>query len=71
MKRSALGPHIERPELDRLVKEAVARFDALSPQQQRKHRRAQRKSWVVGETMMSHPEMTRQQAEELYDDVNP
>ncbi len=56
----------ERPDLDRLIKEAVAKFDALSPEQQREHRRAQRKSWVLGEMMLEHPEMTREQAEEIY-----
>lgn len=65
------GPCPARPELDRLLKEANAKFDALSPEQQRKHRRAQQKSWVIGETMLAHPEMTRERAEELYDSVNP
>jgi hypothetical protein len=32
------GPCPARPELDRLIKEANARFDALSPEQQREHR---------------------------------
>ncbi len=56
-----------RSELDRLVKEASAKFNALPPGQQDEHRRAQRKSWVVGEMMLDHPDMTRAQAAELYD----
>lgn len=56
--------------LDQLVIDAAARFNALSPEQQREHRRAQRKSWVVGETMLEHPEMSREEAERLYDSLN-
>ena len=59
----------DNPDLDRLICEAQAKFDALTPEQQREHRRAQRKSWVVGETMMAHPNMTRAEAEEIYDKV--
>lgn len=57
-------------ELEKLIKEAQAKFDALTPEQQREHRRAQRKSWVVGETMLSHPDMSREDAEKLYDSLN-
>lgn len=32
---------------------------------------AQRKSWVVGEMMLKHPEMTREEAERIYDEVAP
>ena len=53
--------------LEQLVTEAMARFKALPPDQQREHLRAQQKSWVVGEIMLDHPEMTREQAAELYD----
>ena len=56
-------------DLQELVKRAVERFDAMPVDQQREHRRAQRKSWVVGETMLSHPEMSREEAERLYDQV--
>lgn len=62
-----IAPH---PDLAQLVKDAMARFNALSPEQQREHRRAQRKSWVVGETMLEHPEMSREEAERLYDSLN-
>lgn len=61
----------ERPELDRLLREAVAAFDKLTPEQQKEHRRAQRKSWVIGEFMLAHPEATREYAERIYDEVCP
>lgn len=42
-----------RPELQKLVDDSVARFNALTPGQQEAHRDAQRKSWVRAE--MSWP----------------
>jgi hypothetical protein len=36
-------------ELKKLVAEAQARFDAMTPEQQAEHREAQRQSWVRGE----------------------
>lgn len=62
----ALGPDLPRHDLDRLIAEANARFRALAPADQLAHREAQRRSWVIGETMLEHPEMTREQAELLY-----
>lgn len=56
-------------DLSELVKQAVARFNAMPPDERREHRRQQRKSWVIGETMLSHPEMTRAEAEQLFDEV--
>jgi hypothetical protein len=58
-------------DLAQLVKDAVARFAALPPEEQRAMRRAQRKSWVVGEMMLAHPEMTREYAERIFDEVSP
>lgn len=49
----------------------MAKFDALSPEQKREHRRAQRKSWVVGEMLLEHPEMTREYAEKIYEGLPP
>ena len=60
-----------RTELLELIKRAQEKFDALSPEEQRAHRKAQRKSYVIGEMMLEHPEMTREQAEELYKRVEP
>jgi hypothetical protein len=53
--------------LARLSIEANACYNALTPEGKRKHDRLQRRSWVIGETMLEHPEMTREQAELLYD----
>ena len=58
-----------RYDLERMLIEAQNRFDAMTPEQQKAMRDAQRKSWVVGETMLEHPEMTREQAEEIYEKV--
>ncbi len=55
--------------LEDQIREAMERFRALPVDDQRKMRRAQRRSWVVGETMLSHPEMSRQEAERLFDDI--
>lgn len=55
--------------IEQLVKAAVERFNALPPEQQRAHRAAQRRSWVVGEMMLEHPEMSRAAAEALFDEV--
>lgn len=64
-----MKPGPARPELDRLIKAAAAAFDALPPEKQRAHRESQRKSWVIGEMRLEHPEMTRQEAERIYDSI--
>lgn len=63
------APCPERPDLTALLQRAVAAFNAMTPEQQREHMQAQRKSWVVGEMMLSHPEMDRAQVERIYDQV--
>jgi hypothetical protein len=55
------------PELEALLKKANDWFDSLTPDQQREHRREQRRSWVRGELMLAHPEMTREEANALID----
>lgn len=57
------------PEFERLLSQAQERFDAMMPAHKLEHREAQRRSWVVGETMLEHPEMSREQAEEIYEKV--
>lgn len=64
-----IPPGVPHPELDRLLVEAQKRYDAMTPEQKREMREEQRKSWVVGETMLSNPEMTKAQAEEIYEKV--
>jgi hypothetical protein len=56
-----------RPEVDDLLRQARARFDATPPEQQREHREAQRRSYVRGEMMLEHPEMTAEEANALID----
>lgn len=53
--------------IEQLVKEAVERFNALPMEKQNEMRRAQRKSWVIGNMLLDHPEMTREHAEAIYD----
>ena len=53
-------------DLEERCKEAVKRFKGLPPEQQRAIREAQRKSWVIGELMIEHPDMSRGKAERLW-----
>ena len=53
--------------LEKRVADAVARFNALPPDERRRLHEAQKKSWVVGETMLAHPDLSRDAAEHLYD----
>ena len=62
-------PILPRPELEELLRESVRRFKGMSPEAQAKMRAAQRKSWVIGEMMLEHPEMTRGYAERLYYEI--
>lgn len=62
--------HKDRPELDMLLREAAAMVAKMSPEQKREMHRAQRKSWVIGEMMIEHPDMTREQAEKIVNEVD-
>ena len=53
-------------DIEQLCKDAVARFKAMPLAEQQEMCRAQRKSWVIGEMMLEHPEMTREYVERLY-----
>ena len=64
-----MPPRLTDPELERLLIESQKRWDAMTPEQKKEMRDAQRKSWVIGETMLAHPEMTRDEAEEIYQKV--
>ena len=35
----------------------------------REERAAQRRSWVIGEMMLAYPDMTREEAERIFDSV--
>ena len=60
-------PGPDRSALHALISKANEAFAKLSLAQQRAVREAQRKSWVVGELMIEHPEMTKAKAEEIYE----
>ena len=51
-------------ELKKLLE--AARGHVMSPEE----RAAQRKSWVIGEMMLEHPEMTREEAERIYNEAS-
>jgi hypothetical protein len=55
-------PH-ERPQLDALLKRALQHV--MTPEE----KEAQRRSWAIGELMLSHPEMTREEAIKIYEKV--
>jgi hypothetical protein len=55
-------PH-ERPQLDALLKLAVQHV--MTPEE----KETQRRSWSIGELMLSHPDMTREEAIEIYASV--
>jgi hypothetical protein len=57
-------PFMGKPprDLTKLIEEAVARFNSLPPEEQAAHREAQRKSWVIGELMLSNPTLSREEA---------
>lgn len=55
--------------LELKVRWAMDQFNQLPPEKQAEMRERQRRSWVVGETMLAHPEMSRDEAEAFYDKV--
>ncbi len=64
-----MGPPRAAPDyaaLADLMRRSVEAFNALPEEKQRELREAQRKSWVIGEMMLDHPEMRREEAERLY-----
>lgn len=52
------------PELSRMITEAQKR-----PPMTAEQREAQRRSWVIGEMLLEHEDMSREEAERLYDEV--
>ena len=59
-------PAPERPDLKALM-ERVRNLPPMTSEQID----AQRKSWVIGEMMLEHPEITREQAEVIYAQASP
>lgn len=52
-------------QLEELAAKAKAAFEALSPEEQEGCRRAQARSWVIGEVMHLNPRLTREEAERM------
>jgi len=61
-------PTPPRPDLDELIRRSIEVFDALPPEEKRKHRHAQRVSWVYGNLALSNPNITREMVEEAAKD---
>ena len=61
MRMKPCVPHTELDALLAKAKDHVMTKDEL---------RAQRKSWVIGEMMLEHPEMTREEVERIYEQVS-
>jgi hypothetical protein len=59
-----LPPSKPDPKLDALL----AKVKDMPPMT-REQIEAQRKSWVIGEMMLEHPEMTREEAERIYNEA--
>ncbi|MCX7124096.1 MAG: hypothetical protein NTV32_10640 [Gammaproteobacteria bacterium] len=53
------------------IKYAIRRFNAFSDcdSDERKRLKDQRRSWVIGEFLLSYPEKTKTEAEHLYDEA--
>lgn len=56
-------------DIEQLIIDAQRRYDAMSPEHKKEMREAQRKSWVIGNFMLDHPNATREEAEEIYEKV--
>ncbi len=55
------------PKLNALAERALAAFNALSPDEQRAHRREQRISWVYGELRLSGYDISREEVAAIVD----
>ena len=54
-------------ELDKLLKKAVAAYEALSPLEKARHNYDQRRSWVRGEMGLKYQNMPADELERLLD----
>ncbi len=62
-----MKPLPDNPELAELLAKSRAAYNAMTPEQKKEMHSAQRMSWVIGEMMLEHPEMTREEAIAIYD----
>jgi hypothetical protein len=58
-----------RPELLALLERSVERVKNMSLEERAEMHRAQRRSWAIGELMLEHPMMQRDEAAEIVDAV--
>lgn len=56
-----------RLDINEAIMQSAAAFKALTHEQQREIHAIQRKSWVLGELMLNHPNMSREEAEAIYE----
>lgn len=56
-------------DLEELLKKAKARYEAMTPKEKAEMHAIQRKSWVKGETMLEHPEMSEDEFELIWQKV--
>jgi hypothetical protein len=61
--------HKPRPELTNLLIQTLARYARMTSEEKAAMHAAQRKSWVVGEMLLAHPEMSRKHVEKIYADI--
>lgn len=60
-------PLKDRPDLTAALARAKEAVASMTPEERRLMHAAQRKTWVVGELMLEHPEMTRDEAAAIVD----
>ena len=53
-------------DLTELLKQAQAKYEAMTDKEKAEMLRLQKKSWVIGEMMFEHPDMSRDAAESLW-----
>jgi hypothetical protein len=58
-----------RLDLDRLIEASIERVKNMTPVEKKTMLKAQQRSWVVGEMMLEHPEMSREQVEKIYEEI--
>lgn len=58
-------------DLDRLLRESAEAVKRMTLEQRQSMHEAQCKSWVIGELMLAHPEMSREEAERIYERAKP
>jgi hypothetical protein len=64
-----ITPLKDRPELTALIAKAKVKYDAMTPLEKAQMHHDQRRSWVRGEMMLEHENMTIDEANALIDKV--